>query len=37
MCDCGKMIHENSCSKEEAELDPNHVNAKDIAIVWVEE
>ncbi len=23
--------------EEEAELDPNHVNAKDIAIVWVEE
>ena len=32
MYDCGKMIHE-----EEAERDPNHVNAKDIAIVWVEE
>jgi len=32
MCDCGKMIHE-----EEAELDPNHVNAKDIAVVWVGE
>jgi hypothetical protein len=24
-------------NEEEAELDPNHVNAKDIAVVWVEE
>lgn len=32
MCVCGKNIQ-----KEEAELDPNHANAKGIAIVRVEE
>lgn len=32
MCGYSKNIQ-----KEEAELDPNHVNAKDLGIFWMEE